>query len=81
MQEGQKVTVLRVQLSNNIRCLDRGLSHGAATAAVLVTPGHTSPTIHCLESPSSLAAASRSNASHHGWSGLLSDGAAEVHVC
>lgn len=28
--------VLKVRLSNNISCLDAGLSHGAATAAVLV---------------------------------------------
>ena len=68
MQEGQKVTVIKVQLSNNISCLDSGLSHGAATAAVLVRPGHISPTIHCLEWHSSSAATNRTNASYRRWS-------------
>ena len=34
--QGKMITVVKVQLSNNISFLDSGLSHSAATAAVLV---------------------------------------------
>ncbi len=55
--------VIRVQLSDNISCLQSGPSHGAATAAVLVRSGHIPPMIHCLKRHSRAAAANHSRAS------------------
>ena len=52
--QGVMVTVLKVQLSNNISCLGSNLSHSAAVAAVLVS--HISPIPHCCASSSASSA-------------------------
>ncbi len=73
--------VIRVQLSDNISCLQSGPSHGAATAAVLVNSYHISPKMHCLKRHSGLPAASCSHASYHRWRELLSDVASGCNSC
>lgn len=63
MQDDQTVEVIRVQLSDNISCLQSGPSHGAVTAAVLVRSGYIPPMVHRLKRYSRAAAANHSRAS------------------